>query len=75
MLEAIGWRTTGGWKLKPFLKPDFFATVRGFKMFSDIVAEAADLAKARPCIREVMFLDTADFRPRLPIKGQPAPKP
>ena len=58
---------------KLILKPDFFATVRGFKMFSDIVAEAAgkvkgvtyqpaDLAKARPRIREVMFLDTADFR-------------
>jgi hypothetical protein len=58
---------------KVILKPDFFATVRGFKMFSDLVAEAAgkvkgvtykpaDLAKARPRIREVMFLDTADFR-------------
>jgi hypothetical protein len=58
---------------KLILKPDFFETVRGFKMFSDIVAEAAgkvkgvtykpaDLAKARPRIREVMFVDTADFR-------------
>jgi hypothetical protein len=58
---------------KLILKPDFFATVRGFKMFSDLVAEAAgkvkgvsykpqDLSKARPRIREVMFLDTADFR-------------
>ncbi len=58
---------------KLILKPDFFATVRGFKMFSDIVSEAAskqkgvtyvpfDLSKMRPRIREVMFLDTADFR-------------
>jgi hypothetical protein len=58
---------------KLILKPDFFATVRGFKMFSDLVAEAVskvkgvsyaptDLAKLRPRIREVMFLDTADFR-------------
>lgn len=58
---------------KLILKPDFFGTVRGFKMFSDLVAEAvgkvkgvsyapAGLAKARPRIREVMFLDTADFR-------------
>ncbi len=58
---------------KLILKPDFFGTVRGFKMFSDLVAEAASkvkgvtyapapLAKARPRIREVMFLDTADFR-------------
>jgi hypothetical protein len=58
---------------KLILKPDFFATVRGFKSFSELVAEAAakvrgvtyrplDLTKARPRIREVMFLDTADFR-------------
>lgn len=58
---------------KLILKPDFFATVRGFKTFSDLVAEAAgkvkgvsykprDLSKARPRIREVMFLDTGDFR-------------
>jgi hypothetical protein len=58
---------------KLILKPDFFATVRGFKSFSDLVAEAAtkvkgvtykprDLSKARPRIREVMFLDTEDFR-------------
>src|SRR5579862_606227 len=58
---------------KLILKPDFFSTVRGFKMFSDMVAEAVgkvkgvsyaphDLSKARPRIREVMFLDTADFR-------------
>jgi hypothetical protein len=58
---------------KLILKPDFFATVRGFKTFSDLVAEAAtkvkgvtykprDLGKVRPRIREVMFLDTADFR-------------
>jgi len=58
---------------KVILKPDFFATVRGFKMFSDLVVEAAgkvkgvtykpaDLTRARPRIKEVMFLDTADFR-------------
>jgi hypothetical protein len=58
---------------KLILKPDFFATVRGFRNFSDLVAEAAskvpkvkytafDLAKMRPRIREVMFVDTADFR-------------
>ncbi|HZV76142.1 MAG TPA: hypothetical protein VFF63_00125 [Candidatus Babeliales bacterium] len=58
---------------KLILKPDFFATVRGFKIFSDLVAEAAgkvkgvtykprDLSKERPRIREVMFVDTADFR-------------
>src|SRR5581483_1575007 len=58
---------------KLILKPDFFATVRGFKNFSDLVAEAVsnvkgvsykprDLNKQRPRIREVMFLDTADFR-------------
>ncbi len=58
---------------KLILKPDFFATVKGFKAFSELVAEAAakvqkvkyeafDLSKARPRIREVMFLDTADFR-------------
>lgn len=58
---------------KLILKPDFFATVRGFKMFSDLVAEAVskvkgvsyeptDLSKIRPRIREVMFVDTADFR-------------
>jgi hypothetical protein len=58
---------------KLILKPDFFYSVRGFKSFSDLVAEAAgkvkgvsytalDLTKLRPRIREVMFLDTADFR-------------
>ena len=58
---------------KLILKPDFFGTVRGFRIFSDLVAEAAgkvakvtytpfDLSKARPKIREVRFLDTADFR-------------
>jgi hypothetical protein len=58
---------------KLILKPDFFATVRGFKSFSELVAEAAakvkgvtytprDLRKARPRIREVLFLDTPDFR-------------
>jgi hypothetical protein len=58
---------------KLILKPDFFATVRGFKMFSDLVAEAVsrvkkvsyqefDLKRQRPRLREVMFVDTADFR-------------
>ncbi|MBV8081855.1 MAG: hypothetical protein JO293_04100 [Candidatus Eremiobacteraeota bacterium] len=58
---------------KLILKPDFFDSVRGFSVFSDLVAEAAskvdkvkykkfDLSNARPRIREVMFLDTADFR-------------
>lgn len=58
---------------KLILKPDFFSSVRGFKMFNDLVAEAAgkvkgvtytslDLNKLRPRIREVRFLDTADFR-------------
>lgn len=58
---------------KLILKPDFFSSVRGFKSFSDLVQEAAgkvkgvnysalDLSKLRPRIREVMFLDTADFR-------------
>lgn len=58
---------------KLILKPDFFFSVRGFKSFSDLVAEASekvkgvtysafDLSKMRPRIREVMFADTADFR-------------
>lgn len=58
---------------KLILKPEFFYSVRGFKSFSDLVAEAStkvkgvsydafDLTKARPRIREVMFVDTADFR-------------
>jgi hypothetical protein len=58
---------------KLILKPDFFGTIRGFKSFNDLVAEAAtkvpkvkydafDLTSARPRIREVMFVDTADFR-------------
>lgn len=58
---------------KLILKPDFFFSVRGFKSFSELVAEAAsnvkgvtysalDLSKLRPRIREVMFVDTADFR-------------
>jgi hypothetical protein len=58
---------------KLILKPDFFGTVRGFKMFSDLVAEAVgrvkkvtyqeiDLKNQRPRLREVMFVDTADFR-------------
>lgn len=58
---------------KLILKPDFFDSMRGFKMFSDLVVEAAGrvsgvsytpskLDKIRPRIREVMFVDTADFR-------------
>jgi hypothetical protein len=54
---------------KLILKPDFFYSVRGFKSFSDLVAEAAgavkgvkydafDLSRLRPRIREVMFVDT-----------------
>ena len=58
---------------KLILKPDFFASVRGFRVFSELVAEAVskvpkvtytqfDLSKMRPRIREVMFVDTPDFR-------------
>ncbi len=58
---------------KLILKPEFFYSVRGFKSFSDLVAEAStkvkgvsyqqfDVTKARPRIREVMFVNTADFR-------------
>lgn len=58
---------------KLILKPDFFSSVRGFKVFSDMIAEATakvakvkytafDLSKMRPRIREVMFVDTGDFR-------------
>lgn len=58
---------------KLILKPDFFGTVRGFRSFNDLVEEAAakvpkvkyeafDLTKVRPRIREVLFVDTADFR-------------
>ena len=58
---------------KLILKPDFFDSVRGFRMFSDLVGEAVTkvrgvsyaalkLEKMRPRIREVMFVDTADFR-------------
>ncbi len=58
---------------KLILKPDFFDSMRGFRMFSDLVAEAASkvrgvsyapakVEKTRPRIREVMFVDTGDFR-------------
>lgn len=58
---------------KLILKPDFFGTIRGFSNFSELVAEACartkkvkylplDLTNRRPRIREVMFVDTADFR-------------
>jgi hypothetical protein len=58
---------------KLILKPEFFGSIKGFQMFDDMVVEAAsrtkgveyvrpDLHGARPHIREVSFLDTADFR-------------
>ncbi|HTU80799.1 MAG TPA: hypothetical protein VMF61_01640 [Candidatus Acidoferrales bacterium] len=58
---------------KLILKPDQFFSARAFSSFNDLVKEAVakvkgvsydalDLAKRRPRIREVMFLDTADFR-------------
>jgi hypothetical protein len=58
---------------KLILKPDFFASMRGFKVFNDLVVEAAGevrkvkydafgLTNARPRIREVVFVDTPDFR-------------
>ena len=58
---------------KSILKPDLFYNIRGFKSFSELVGEAATKVKGaslravrsvelRPRIREVMFLDTADFR-------------
>src|SRR6516164_7220570 len=58
---------------KLILKPDFFSSVRGFKIFSDLVAEAVgkvaklkyeafDLDNMRPRMREVIFFDTDDFR-------------
>ncbi|MBV8246698.1 MAG: hypothetical protein JOZ38_12295 [Candidatus Eremiobacteraeota bacterium] len=58
---------------KLILKPDRFDSMRGFSSFNELVGEAAakvskvkynafDLRAARPRIREVMFLDTADFR-------------
>jgi hypothetical protein len=58
---------------KLILKPDFFSSVRGFTQFNDLVVEAVskvpkvkyeayNLTKVRPRIREVMFVDTADFR-------------
>ena len=58
---------------KLILKPDLFYSVRGFKSFSELVQDAStkvkgvgyapfDLTKLRPRIREVMFVDTADFR-------------
>jgi hypothetical protein len=58
---------------KLILKPDFFGSVRGFRQFSDLVAEAIgkvkgvhyapfDLTNLRPRIREVAFFDTPDNR-------------
>jgi hypothetical protein len=58
---------------KLILKPTFFGSARGFRLFSELVAEAVDqvkgvhyspldLTNVRPRIREVRFLDTQDFR-------------
>ena len=57
---------------KLILKPDFFQTPKGFRNFNELVIETAEnvrgvsyapfeLKNARPKIREVSFLDTADF--------------
>ena len=58
---------------KLILKPDRFDSIRGFRDFNDLVGQAAskvrgveydplNLKGRRPSMREVMFLDTADFR-------------
>ena len=57
---------------KIILKPDRFGSKQGFKDFADLARRAADkadvdlstahLAGERPEIREVVFLDTPDFR-------------
>jgi hypothetical protein len=58
---------------KLILKPDRFDSMRGFYEFNDLVREAAgkvdkvkyealNLKGRRPSMREVRFLDTADFR-------------
>jgi hypothetical protein len=58
---------------KLILKPDRFDSIKGFYEFNDLVTEAAakvpgvkyealKLAGRRPSMREVLFLDTADFR-------------
>jgi len=57
---------------KLILKTDEFTSTKGFKKFAKLVALAADecgvgfdtstAAGARPALREVMFLDTEDFK-------------
>jgi len=57
---------------KLILKPDEFTSPKGFKKYGKLVAQAAKecgvgfdtsgARKARPAIREVLFLDTDDFR-------------
>ena len=57
---------------KLILKPERFTSVKAFQDYGDLVRRAADaldighdvkcVAGMRPSLREVMFLDTADFR-------------
>lgn len=57
---------------KLILKPDEFTSPKGFKKYGKLVAQAAKecgvgfdtsaAKKTRPAIREVLFLDTGDFR-------------
>ena len=57
---------------KLILKPERFTSVKAFQDYGDLVQRAADaldighdvkcVAGMRPSLREVMFLDTADFR-------------
>ena len=57
---------------KIILKPERFSSAQSFQDFGDLVQRAADkfdierdfkcVAGVRPSLREVMFLDTADFR-------------
>jgi hypothetical protein len=57
---------------KLILKPDEFTSPKGFKKYAKLVAQAAKecgvdfdtsiARKTRPAIREVLFLDTDDFR-------------
>jgi hypothetical protein len=59
-------------KCKLILKPDEFTSPKGFRKYGKLVAQAAkecgvgfdtsDARKTRPAIREVLFLDTSDFR-------------
>ena len=57
---------------KIILKPDRFTSAKAFQDYGDLVRRAADevgvgldakgVVGMRPSLREVMFLDTADFR-------------